>query len=631
MSADRRLTSIDLAHERPFALGGLEVRPAKLEVVAGDRREALEPRVMQVLVALARERGEVVSRDDLIQSCWGGRIVGEDSIQRCIGRLRALARRLGSFEIETVQRVGYRLTQPSPAGPTPRRGHRLAWVAAGLAAMALVAAAAGIWAARRSVVGESLQTPRVAVAGFRSLSDDPPARAFAGTLGDAAAGVLGRYALAVIKPAAEADMVLGGSVVHDGAIWRVRAHLEDVRSGFTLWSQDFERPVGQEDPLRDQVTVAVADAVMFAMEPLRQPGLKLDPRTVALFIRAGKINSTPDPKEAGQSQQIMEEVVSRAPEFAAARGVLALDLVNALRSAPESQRQGLRDRARVTASEAIRQDPKAAGAAYDGLYLLARMDQPTAIAIAEDGLLKGLAADPDYPWLQMRECRVLSEVGRAGEALRHCERARAVRPLSAPIDWSYAQALKEAGQRENAVRAAEEAARYHPDSVGRRLRFELAAFAGSPDRALALLPDLRRPPQVTDEQGAEALMLFLTARASGTAADADRALGALWASARAADDARWLVFAAATLGRPDEAFRALDEFGALPARASLGVAPGILLDSAAAPLRGDPRFWRAAAKAGYLDYWRTRGVWPDFCVDPHLPFSCKVAASRITP
>ncbi|WP_297695100.1 hypothetical protein, partial [Phenylobacterium sp.] len=46
--------------------------------------------------------------------------------------------------------------------------------------------------------------------------------------------------------------------------------------------------------------------------------------------------------------------------------------------------------------------------------------------------------------------------------------------------------------------------------------------------------------------------------------------------------------------------------------------------------RSDPRFWRAAARAGYLDYWRKRGVWPDFCYDPKLPFDCRRAAVAAT-
>src|ERR1700754_2669491 len=98
---------IDLALEPAFQLAGLEVRPATLEVIAGERRDQLEPRIMQVLVALARRQGEVVSRDVLVASCWGGRIVGDDSINRCISRLRKLAQATAAFAIETVPRVGF--------------------------------------------------------------------------------------------------------------------------------------------------------------------------------------------------------------------------------------------------------------------------------------------------------------------------------------------------------------------------------------------------------------------------------------------------------------------------------------------------------------------------------------------
>jgi DNA-binding winged helix-turn-helix (wHTH) protein len=100
---------IDLAHTRPFHLGPIEVRPASRELVFGERREVLEPLVMQVLVALANARGEILSRDDLIDACWGGRAVSDDAINRVISRLRALGRDLGDFSVETVTKVGYRL------------------------------------------------------------------------------------------------------------------------------------------------------------------------------------------------------------------------------------------------------------------------------------------------------------------------------------------------------------------------------------------------------------------------------------------------------------------------------------------------------------------------------------------
>ena len=100
---------IDLAHIRPFRIGSMEVRPASREMIAGERREVLEPLVMQVLIALARARGEIMSRGDLIDACWGGRAISDDAINRVISRLRALSRDFGGLQVETIVKVGYRL------------------------------------------------------------------------------------------------------------------------------------------------------------------------------------------------------------------------------------------------------------------------------------------------------------------------------------------------------------------------------------------------------------------------------------------------------------------------------------------------------------------------------------------
>jgi DNA-binding winged helix-turn-helix (wHTH) protein len=114
------LLPIRLADEADFRLGVMRVRPSRLEVLHRDRRRQVEPRVMQVLVALARSDGEVVSRDELIALCWDGRIVGEDAITRCIVRLRRLADAVpGSFRVHTVPRVGYRIA-PDATGAAPQ-------------------------------------------------------------------------------------------------------------------------------------------------------------------------------------------------------------------------------------------------------------------------------------------------------------------------------------------------------------------------------------------------------------------------------------------------------------------------------------------------------------------------------
>lgn len=111
LSDERQIQRIVLAEEAEFSLGALKISPPTREVMAGARREVLQPRIMQVLVALARRRGEVVSRDELILCCWDGNAVSDDAIHRCIGRIRRLAESHGGFNLVTVPRVGYQLTE----------------------------------------------------------------------------------------------------------------------------------------------------------------------------------------------------------------------------------------------------------------------------------------------------------------------------------------------------------------------------------------------------------------------------------------------------------------------------------------------------------------------------------------
>ena len=162
--------AVRLAHEEPFDIGGLSVRPETREIVgAGGRREVLEPRVMQVLVSLWRAGGAVLSRDDLLRACWEGRIVGEDAINRVMSRLRrvALDHPEAGFRVETITKVGYRLVldgvpadafaqiaafpvQPGRPPPAPAAPNRRLLVAGGAAAgLAAVAGAVGWFGARR--------------------------------------------------------------------------------------------------------------------------------------------------------------------------------------------------------------------------------------------------------------------------------------------------------------------------------------------------------------------------------------------------------------------------------------------------------------------------------------------------
>lgn len=176
-----------LAKRPDLSLGSAIVRPS-LRMLEGPLGSAKgEPRVIQVLAALADARGGVLTRDDLLLLCWDGRIVGDDAINRAIAEVRRIAAAVGAeFEVETVPRVGYRLVgidwevQPpaiAAGGRSSAVGRRkLIW--GGLAGIAALAAggAALVHLDRREEIDDLIEQGRLLQG---SGSDDASARAAA--------------------------------------------------------------------------------------------------------------------------------------------------------------------------------------------------------------------------------------------------------------------------------------------------------------------------------------------------------------------------------------------------------------------------------------------------------------------
>ncbi|WP_102796075.1 winged helix-turn-helix domain-containing protein [Bowmanella denitrificans] len=107
---DRQLDEIHLTDVADFQLSDLLVRPSALEILNTDKQVfSVEPRCMKVLVALHQRSGNVVSRDELLQRCWQGRIVSDGAINRCIGQLRKLISPHRGLSIDTIAKIGYRL------------------------------------------------------------------------------------------------------------------------------------------------------------------------------------------------------------------------------------------------------------------------------------------------------------------------------------------------------------------------------------------------------------------------------------------------------------------------------------------------------------------------------------------
>ena len=72
-----------------FRFGDYVLDIGRRELRRGAEPVALEPQVFDLLVYLVRNRGRVVSKDDLIQGVWGGRIASDPALTT---RLNAAAR-----------------------------------------------------------------------------------------------------------------------------------------------------------------------------------------------------------------------------------------------------------------------------------------------------------------------------------------------------------------------------------------------------------------------------------------------------------------------------------------------------------------------------------------------------------
>jgi DNA-binding winged helix-turn-helix (wHTH) protein len=93
-----------------FSFNDFTLDIGRRELRRGAAQIALEPQVFDLLVYLIENRDRVVSRDDLIASVWGGRVVSESTLA---SRICAARRALGDSGeaqrlIKTVQRKGVR-------------------------------------------------------------------------------------------------------------------------------------------------------------------------------------------------------------------------------------------------------------------------------------------------------------------------------------------------------------------------------------------------------------------------------------------------------------------------------------------------------------------------------------------
>lgn len=333
---------IDLGETADFDLGGLRVSPARREVRMNDIRRELEPKVAQVLVALAAVPGQIVSRDRLIEQCWDGRIVGDDALNRCIVALRHLAKEFSPepFTIETVARVGYSLIErvAEPVGDAPRRQWSKAKpVTAALLAVALIIGAVSWSRSRRGDPGPA----SIAVLSFRNLSTGDPY--FAEGVGEEILNQLAREPQFRVagsassslagkdRDTAEAarklnvDYVVEGSVRAQGKRVRVNAELLRASDGRRLWSDSYDGNLDDIFAIQKQVGGGVATALRRKLirAPLLSGPLVTNGDAYNLYLTARGLLRTRNRRVGQTAVDLLRDAIRLDPGYAPAWASLA--------------------------------------------------------------------------------------------------------------------------------------------------------------------------------------------------------------------------------------------------------------------------------------------------------------------
>lgn len=629
--------SIDLAREPEFELGSLRIRPATCEVERNGATEALQRRVMQVLVALARARGSVVSQEDLIDQCWRGLSVTDDAIVRCISKLRKLAAAYpdAPYAIETIPGVGYRLTSSSdvsggPSHSAAQKGRRsrtrLSLIAAIVAMLVVIGAA--IWITRGPSADEH-HSLRVDVQPFEALSDSPDADSLARRIPNEIVNQLGDSQVEAVLAAAQAGqqdepkgtagLIVTGIVHDDTQNTSVDVRIEDGTSHDALWATQFKRGSRKTSDLPLEIAARVSDeANMIAFARAANPPLTDNSALSALLQVADMIR---DPPEGAWAQMIerAQRVVARYPKFAFGHDVLAVAYTEAAQSVevPDHAKR-MTEASSREANLTLKLDPQDAGA-----YVILSDLQPEDDYRAREAiLLRGLrlARHPKQPLggLYSSEGRLLDAVGRLHESLSFKLVAHATDEWGAPKTAQLARAYANMGTLAAAKNWLQKGAQLWPNHSGvRRVRQYVAGFYEPPADALAVFDSLDA--QDSPDQSNAIWRSYVEARTANsrnvTAAAIDRI--------RAAADQGKLpreieIMMIAGLGETQQAMAeansALDRHQAPQA--------WFLFTPVTRNLRQDPGFARLASRMGLINYWRETGKLPDFCTDAGRRTEC---------
>lgn len=475
-----------------FQRADWSVDPSSGTVTRGDTSVRLEPKVMDVLLQLAKSPGETLSKDQLIDAVWPDSFVGEAALSRCVSELR---RALGDDArdpryVETLPKRGYRLLAHVRAMPIHQ--HRSASDALptrlrawwpGLLASAITAALLGTWWAAREPATTPASIESIAVLPLRALSDNAEQQFFAEGLTNqlitqlaavrtlrVVSGLAARQARRADAPLRSIASSLGVDAIVDGTVQQsagrtlVSLALAHATTDEIVWAGAYQEGPGDLLEIGQEVAVQAAREISFAITMRTAPPERHTVEVAAArqaLDRGRRLATRGTPVDSVRSLEEFRRALSIDSEYAEAWAAIA-EVQAALGWNNWSDPATAYAEAGAAAYAALERNPQMAAAHAVLAAVAAELNQDW--PEAEQRFLTALQLEPRSSIVLERYGRHLRRLGRIGAALEHSARAVDEDSDTISVLLSHALNLALSGDHDDALERVQSALELDNDS-----------------------------------------------------------------------------------------------------------------------------------------------------------------------